>query len=552
MQPSPYMELLHTDPTSVETVLHYRRAEYLHGDGGWSTGQQIADTHVLLIVTDGEGTLTLADQECRLHRDTVYLGSPGESYGVTAEPSHGLKLVLLRFDVYRQEERGELRQGKLDPELPDVYGLHRVLAGDQLSALCSSILECREMKDPMERLRCQSLFHQLIYAILRGRSLRQPEDSRSGVERARGYMDRFYFSDITIDRLAQLSNTSRKYFVDLFKKTYGVSAMDYLTALRMKHAKLLMSRSPDPKRRLKEIAQAVGYADEFYFSRKFKQVVGVSPKEYRSRRSRRIAAYHVSAIGHLVALDIIPYAAPLHPKWTAHYYKTYKDEIPVHLHAGRRRRYEGTGNAERLLESDPDIILCSEEPEEEEREVLEQAGGLLCVPPGDAGWKDQLLTIAEALDGKRDAEIWLAGYERKVRTARNRLKHTVGKDTFLILRIYNRDIRVYSNRSLSEVFFGDLQLHSALEAQEEMYDRVITPKELAEIPADRLLLLVRQEEETLNFWRSLQTSAVWQNLKAVRNQRVYTISPDPWCEYSASAHERLLEQTIELLTGNRP
>jgi AraC-like DNA-binding protein len=59
-----------------------------------------------------------------------------------------------------------------------------------------------------------------------------------------------------------------------FKKATGLTPSRYLTRLRMNRAKQLLMM---PELSLKEIATHVGFQDELYFSRVFKNVEGVSP-----------------------------------------------------------------------------------------------------------------------------------------------------------------------------------------------------------------------------------------------------------------------------------
>ncbi|MGV2541840.1 AraC family transcriptional regulator, partial [Bacillus pumilus] len=56
----------------------------------------------------------------------------------------------------------------------------------------------------------------------------------------------------------------------------------------------------------------------------------------------------------------------------------------------------------------------------------------------------------------------------------------------------------------------------------------------------------------LAYYQQLQQTEAWQNLSAVRNNRVYLLSFDPWNEYSAYGHERIVQQTISLLSGDCP
>jgi ABC-type Fe3+-hydroxamate transport system substrate-binding protein len=163
-----------------------------------------------------------------------------------------------------------------------------------------------------------------------------------------------------------------------------------------------------------------------------------------------------------------------------------------------------------------------------------------------------LLLTAEFLGETREAEHWLEIYERKVKFARDQLKREVGDDTFLIVRISKQNLYVHCNRSMSEVFYHDLQMVPAYGGDCFIYDQQITLDQLAQIDADRLLLLVRQEEETLAFWKALQYSMPWQELKAVRNNKVYLIPSDPWVEYSAYAHDRIIDESLRLFSGDCP
>ena len=68
------------------------------------------------------------------------------------------------------------------------------------------------------------------------------------------------------------------YFSSLFKRTFGVNFLDYLTQLRMDAARELLR---DPLRSTAEVAGMVGYESANYFTRAFKKNVGMTPTDYR-------------------------------------------------------------------------------------------------------------------------------------------------------------------------------------------------------------------------------------------------------------------------------
>ena len=66
-----------------------------------------------------------------------------------------------------------------------------------------------------------------------------------------------------------------------FKEKTGQNVLDYSTDFRMERAKKLLS---DPKLTLKEISQQVGYYNVSSFIRRFKQLNGVTPGDYRKQK----------------------------------------------------------------------------------------------------------------------------------------------------------------------------------------------------------------------------------------------------------------------------
>jgi len=541
----------HVQPSLDRFLFRLRSIELVNSAAGWHSEQQFADSFVLIAVVKGEGTLTLGLREYRLRQDTAYGCPPQETYGIAPESVHEWMMYVIRFDVFLTSESDPPRlQMAEERHAFPLTGQLQVHPAGQLSSLCHAVMKDWHSEDELERFRGQIAFQQLIYGIMKNR-LPRSCGSGSTLQSAKDYMERFYDSKVTIDELARIANISPKYFVDLFKKTYGISAMDYLTSLRINRAKRLMARPGAKLLKMKDIAQEVGYHDEFYFSRRFKKETGMTPTAYIQSRRRKIAAYHVAAIGQLLALHIIPYAAPLHPKWTDYYYKAYREDISIHLSAYRKNQH-WEANINKLMEARPDIVISMDGVDRAEKAMLDRAASVVYVPWMEKNWREQLLFIAEALGETGEAEQWLEGYDRKIRAARDRLQGEIQGDTFLILRISKQNLYAYCNRSMAEVFYRDLQMPAAYSGDQPVYDREITPEQLADVHADRLLLLIRREAETLNYWTSLQHSVPWQELKAVRNNRVYLISSDPWCEYSASAHERIVDHALEMLSGNRP
>jgi two-component system response regulator YesN len=78
--------------------------------------------------------------------------------------------------------------------------------------------------------------------------------------------------------IARRVGLSRSYFCQCFKDITGRSFNDYLRFMRVEKAKLMLTRTDA---QICQIAEQVGYTDEKYFSRAFREQTGVLPSEFR-------------------------------------------------------------------------------------------------------------------------------------------------------------------------------------------------------------------------------------------------------------------------------
>lgn len=112
-------------------------------------------------------------------------------------------------------------------------------------------------------------------ALDRALALHRSDPMRRAVE----FIDEHATENIGVEQVADEVGVSTWHLCRLFRQTLGSSFSDYLTERRVAEAKeLLQSTSMS----MLEIGKNVGYASQSYFGRKFKQVVGQTPMQYRS------------------------------------------------------------------------------------------------------------------------------------------------------------------------------------------------------------------------------------------------------------------------------
>jgi AraC family transcriptional regulator len=86
-------------------------------------------------------------------------------------------------------------------------------------------------------------------------------------------------AELSLDHLAAVAHVSPYHFARLFKHSTGLPPHQYVIARRVERAKELL-REPD-RPALAEVATEVGFSDQSHFTRHFKRLVGVTPRQFR-------------------------------------------------------------------------------------------------------------------------------------------------------------------------------------------------------------------------------------------------------------------------------
>lgn len=98
------------------------------------------------------------------------------------------------------------------------------------------------------------------------------------VEIIKQYVDSNYCQNFKVTMFEEQYFFSITYLTRLFHARYGYTIYEYVLKLRMERAKELLEK-PDIK--ILDIAERLGYADNHYFSKAFRNYYGISPSRYR-------------------------------------------------------------------------------------------------------------------------------------------------------------------------------------------------------------------------------------------------------------------------------
>lgn len=152
---------------------------------------------------------------------------------------------------------------------------------------CASALEESDTEDALEQGGA-SMEAAMAYAENMLQKAIEIRDENSGnknrdiLENSIEYIKTHYMDEnMSLNAVAQVANISANHFSALFSQNIGQTFIEYLTGIRMEHAKELLRCTG---KRASEIALEVGYKDSHYFSYLFKKTQGMTPSDYRKAK----------------------------------------------------------------------------------------------------------------------------------------------------------------------------------------------------------------------------------------------------------------------------
>ncbi|WP_229692098.1 AraC family transcriptional regulator [Paenibacillus radicis (ex Gao et al. 2016)] len=505
----------------------------------WELRVQFLKSYMMIVVASGQGWLTIDGRFVELREGRTYICSPGQLVEGFLQSFDERGFYELRFDVIVDEGvTGDYTDIVRQEEHFPVKG--EVVASSPVSiiVLCERIADHLQ-RDLLQRFRGQIYFQELLYTILADALLLKERDSEAALENTKSYIEEYYQLDLKIEHLAKVAGMSERHFMRLFKKRYGCSAIEYLTIYRISQAQQLIRSGGHY--RLKDIARHVGYNDDAYFRRKFTQVSGIPPAAFMRNCKLKIVAYHPAIIGQLLALKVIPCAAPSDHPWTDYYNRKFEKNNVLPL---------STDTSLKLTELElaaPDFIVGLDNLTTVEEEAsLRDIAPVLLLPGEGMDWRSHLTLIAQFLNKKGAADAWLEHYERRVRFVAEQITPDIYGDRLLVLRINEAGLEMMGNRSVRTVFYDDLRLQPAAGVEDTEKNRQVTIAQAAEFNADRLLLFIDENAHPSISKQTLMRSEQWRVIPAVRNGRVDVLPVYPWTEYTAFTNELMLDELLKL------
>jgi len=158
----------------------------------------------------------------------------------------------------------------IEHELPQACQSQSAGSAARARILLMEVLSCILMRDICRQMDRDEAPKELA-------TWRRHQDT---VRRAYEYLLANYGKLLSLDEVADAQEISPFSLSHIFTREFGVPMMQALTAIRIDKAKEMLAAG---EMMVKQVARAVGFADANYFSKVFRQHVGMSPTQFQSR-----------------------------------------------------------------------------------------------------------------------------------------------------------------------------------------------------------------------------------------------------------------------------
>jgi AraC-like DNA-binding protein len=234
-----------------------------------------AAEHVLLVCTDGAGWFAAPDGRVDVRPGDVVLVPAGTPHQYAAAEHDPWTLWWLHATG---PDADELVAAARDA----VGGLVAHLRDPApVASLVSQAIDALDDGTTGGLVRAAgAAWHALAHVVATGR--RAPGPAPDPVERAVAHLRATSPRRTSVTALAAMVGLSASQLGALFRAQVGTSPLQYQTGLRLARARELLDATDLP---VAAVAQACGYDDPLYFSRRFTRTHGTSPTAYRARQA---------------------------------------------------------------------------------------------------------------------------------------------------------------------------------------------------------------------------------------------------------------------------
>ena len=239
-----------------------------------SYGPAVRNYYMLHFILKGQGHYYLNNKHYKLNENQCFLTEPGTVTLYKAEPTNPWTYTWICFNGDYVPHL--LKQSNLNTDNP-IINLSCNQTIYELFKEMRSYLQLTPANECYLQSKLYLIFAKLHEAL---QSVYNKVELNNSfyVTKAIEYIEKNTFTNLSVNDIARYLNISRSHLYALFKQELNTSPQQFLTNAKIANARELLSKTKIP---IYSVALSCGYKNAFAFSRAFKQVTNISPREYR-------------------------------------------------------------------------------------------------------------------------------------------------------------------------------------------------------------------------------------------------------------------------------
>jgi len=244
-------------------------------------GPAIRTEYHVHFILDGKGVFEVNNVSYRLGRGQIFVVTPGEEHYYYADSQEPWRYTWISFGGTRAgyflEKAGltkaqPVREAYVEPQ--------------QFLSVIEKILNNHQLTIVNELKRTSLLYEVMALLVDSGNKVSVSEKHdyspdvyvNSAAEYIKGH-----YAHIRVSDIASYLGISRYYLSHIFKEKFHISPQEYLVKYRLEKGEELLRTT---NLSIQEVSDKTGYENPLTFSKIFKKVYGLSPKNYRLKKNR--------------------------------------------------------------------------------------------------------------------------------------------------------------------------------------------------------------------------------------------------------------------------
>ena len=183
-----------------------------------------------------------------------------------------------------------------------------------------------------------------------------------------------------------------------------------------------------------------------------------------------------------------------------------------------------TMDMEAILKLDPDLIIMSER-QTKIYDKLKAIAPVIMMKDYANDWRTKLTDVSKLFGQEKDAQEWLAAYDKKASSIGKEINDKNGKKTYLTILASAGKFYIFSDAAIGSILLSDMNLvqPTNMPKQEGISLPVVTMEGLSSIDADHIVVVATDVDK-----KDLESSSVWKSMRAVKAGNVTMLASSPY------------------------